>query len=71
MVCLKEHFSSEYAVHLYMQLDISSINHKAEHGTDQNIFHTGSEVEKASKPDIDTVIGWSLVCNKTLEILNP
>ena len=28
IVCLIEHFSSGYAVHLYMQLDISSINHK-------------------------------------------
>lgn len=28
-----------------------------EHGADQNIFHGASEVERASKPDIDTVIG--------------
>lgn len=54
-----------------MKPDIASGNQKVEHGTDQNIFHGASEVERASKPDIDTVIGWSLVCNKTVEILKP
>lgn len=47
-----------------MYLDISFGNHNVEHGADQNIFHGASEVERASKPDIDTVIGWSLECSK-------
>lgn len=64
-------FCSEYALCLYMKLSIASGNHKAERGTDQNIFHGTSEVERASKPDIDPVIGWSLVCNKTVEIFKP
>lgn len=48
---------SEYVPQHYMGLGIASGNHKAEHGTDQNIFCGASEVERASKPDIDTVIG--------------
>lgn len=31
-------FSSEYVPRLYMELDIASGRHEAEHGTDQNIF---------------------------------
>lgn len=32
-------------------------NHNTEHGRDVIIFRGASEVERASKPDMDTVIG--------------
>lgn len=71
MACKKDISCSEDAVCsiLYMYLDISFGNHNVEHGADQNIFHGASEVERASKPDIDTVIGWSLECSKAEKIL--
>lgn len=35
---------------------------RTEEGTDPFIFHQVSEVEKAFRPAIKAVIGWSLVC---------
>lgn len=35
---------------------------RTEKNTDPFIFHLASEVEKAFRPAIKSVIGWSLVC---------